>query len=34
MGKCNFCVHVDFTLRQIAKLYNQVTGKNINIVNK
>lgn len=25
---------VGFTLRQIAKLYNQVTGKDINIVNK
>ena len=25
---------VGFTLRQIAKLYNHITGKDINIVNK
>ena len=25
---------VGFTLRQIAKLYNHITGKNINIINK
>ena len=34
IGTVISAVMVGFTLRQIAKLYNQVTGKNINIVNK
>ena len=34
IGTVISAVMVGFTLRQIAKLYNQVTGKNISIVNK